>query len=120
VSLAVVGEFVNGEFGVDWIDRPNGEILRRIIWRFVIRQHQTMSYQRGVGGTAPLFQIDGTTIISTSTDYTDPRSTHPRFGRALQISDDLGLIEDDGDVGYRLTDDGTTWLRDELARETLS
>jgi hypothetical protein len=120
VSLTVVGEFVCGEFGVDWIDRLNGEILWRIIWRFVIRQHQTMSYERGFGGTAPLFQIDGTTVIGTSIDYTDPRATHPRFGRALQILDDLGLIEDDDDVGYRLTGDGTTWLRDELARGTLS
>lgn len=120
VSLTVVGDFVQGEFGSDWIDHPNGELLKRVIWRFVIRQHQTMSYERGFGGTAPLFQVDGSTVIGTSVDYTDPRSTHPRFNRALQILEDLGLIEDDSEVGYWITDDGKNWLRDELSQGILS
>ena len=115
VSIAVIADFLKAEFGNDWIDRPNGEILRRIIWRFVIRQHQTMSYEWGFGGTAPLFQLDGTTVIGTSTDYADPQSPHPRFPRALQILEDLGLIEDDDEIGYRLTEDGETWLNNELS-----
>lgn len=115
VSIAVIADFLKAEFGNDWIDRPNGEILRRIIWRFVVRQHQTMSYERGFGGTAPLFQLDGTTVIGTSTDYADPQSPHPRFPRALQILEDLGLIEDDDEIGYELTDDGKTWLNNELS-----
>ena len=31
-----------------------------------------MSYERGFGGSAPLFHVDGTTVIGTGTDYTDP------------------------------------------------
>jgi hypothetical protein len=111
VSLIVVLDFLNAEFGSSWVDRPNRDILKRVIWRFVIRQHQTMSYERNFGGTAPLFQVDGTTVIGTSTDYTDPRSLNPRLSRALQILDDLGLIEDDGNVGYQLTDDGRAWRK---------
>jgi len=116
VSLVTVADFLKAEFNGSWIDQPNRDVLRRIIWRFVIRQHQSMSYERGFGGTAPLFQLDGTTVIGTSTEYTNPRSPHPRFSRALQILDDLGFIEDDGEVGYRLTGDGETWVCDELAR----
>ena len=119
LSLTVVADFLIGEFGNDWIDRPNRDVLRRIIWRFVIRQHQTMSYERGFGGTGPLFQVDGTTVIGTSTDYDDPQLINPRFSTTLQILDDLGLIEDDGEIGYQLTEDGASWLQEQLARGIL-
>jgi hypothetical protein len=37
-----------------------------------------MSYERGFGGSAPLFHLDGTTVIGTGTDYTDPQALNPR------------------------------------------
>src|SRR6185437_1664101 len=79
IALPEISKYLIEEFGANWLGRSNEAILHRSIWRFVIRQHQTMSYERGFGGSAPLFQVDGTTVIGTSTDYTDPRSTHPRF-----------------------------------------
>jgi hypothetical protein len=116
LALPVVLQFLRAEFGDDWLDRDNAQILDRLIWRFVIRQHQTMSYERGFGGGAPLFHVDGMTVIGTNTDYTDPQARNPRFWNALQILADLNLIIFDPDDGYRRTPEGDAWLAGELAR----
>lgn len=115
VALPGLNRFLDGEFGERWTERTNGEILDRVIWRFVVRQHQTMSYERGFGGAAPLFHVDGVRIVATEMDYTDPRAKNPRFWPALQILADLNLIVY-GDEGYELTEDGKAWLVSELAR----
>jgi hypothetical protein len=80
-DIAVPGvlDMLHGEFGSSWVDRSNREVLDRVIWRFVVRQHQTMSYERGFGGNAPLFHVDGVTVIGTNTDYTDPRRSMCAF-----------------------------------------
>jgi hypothetical protein len=114
ISLPGVMRFLHREFGDDWFDRPNGEILSRILSRFIIRQHERMSYERGFGGSAPLFHVDGTTVIGTGTDYTDPQALNPRLGSALQILSDLGLITYDEEGGYRRTLEGDAWLVAEL------
>lgn len=117
IALPGVLDMLHGEFGGSWIDRPNKEILDHVIWRFVVRQHQTMSYERGFGGNAPLFHVDGLTVIGTNTDYTDPRALNVRLRSALQILTDLGLILWDDENGYCRTDDGTAWLAAELLSE---
>jgi hypothetical protein len=116
-DIAVPGvlDMLHGEFGSSWIDRSNKDILDRVIWRFVVRQHQTMSYERGFGGNAPLFHVDGVTV--TNTDYTDPRALNVRLRSALQILTDLGLIYWDDESGYCGTDDGKVWLAAELLSE---
>jgi hypothetical protein len=116
ISLPGVMRFLRGEFGDNWLDCPNAEILSRILSRFVIRQHERMSYERGFGGSAPLFHVDGTTVIGTGTDYTDPQALNPRLRSALQILSDLGLIIYEGESGYRRTSDGDAWLASELER----
>jgi len=116
LALPVVLEFLRAEFGDNWLDRSNAQILDRLIWRFVIRQHQTMSYERGFGGGAPLFHVDGTTVIGTDTDFTDPQARNSRFWNALQILADLNLIVFDLEEGYQRTPEGDVWLADELAR----
>ncbi|MGH6710466.1 MAG: hypothetical protein ACREEK_16000 [Bradyrhizobium sp.] len=120
IALPGVIDMLHGEFGNSWIDRSNREILDRVIWRFVIRQHQTMSYERGFGGNAPLFHVDGVTVIGTNTDYTDPRALNVRLRSALQILTDLGLIYWDDENGYCCTDDGSAWLDAELSSEQSS
>jgi hypothetical protein len=117
IALPGVLDMLHGEFGSSWIDRSNREILDRVIWRFVVRQHQTMSYERGFGGNAPLFHVDGVTVIGTNTDYTDPRALNVRLRSALQILTDLGLIYWDDDDGYSRTEDGDVWLAAELRNE---
>jgi len=115
IAVPGVRDMLHGEFGQSWIDRPNKEILDRVIWRFVVRQHQTMSYERG--GNAPLFHVDGLAVIGTNTDYTDPRAPNVRLRSALQILTDLGLITWDDENGDCRTDDGTAWLAAELLSE---
>ncbi|MGL3107254.1 hypothetical protein [Bradyrhizobium sp. BR 1432] len=115
VALPGIIRFFEDEFGKHWVERTNGEILDRIVWRFIVRQHQTMSYERGFGGVAPLFHVDGTRVVATEMDYTNPRAKNPRFRPALRILADLKLIVE-GDEGYELTEEGETWLATELAR----
>lgn len=110
VALPGILRFLQAEFGENWLDRPNGEILGRIIWRFVIRQHQTMSYERGFGGGAPLFHVDGTTVVGTEVDFINPEARNPRLRSALQILSDLGLLNYDEENGYERTPEGETWL----------
>jgi hypothetical protein len=117
ISLPGVVRFLHREFGDDWFGHPNGEILGRIVSRFVIRQHERMSYERGFGGIAPLFRVDGTTVIGTGTDYTDPRALNPRLGSALQILCDLGLATYEEEDGYRRTPEGDAWLATGLKHE---
>lgn len=117
IALPEIAKFLLEEFGDSWLDCSNEQILHRIVWRFVIRQHQAMSYERGFGGSAPLFHVDGTTIIGTGTDFTDPRALNPRLGSALQILSDLGLITYDDDIGYKRTPEGDDWLSAELKHE---
>jgi len=117
ISVPGIVEFLQGEFGGSWVDRTNREILDRIIWRFVVRQHQTMSYERGFGGSAPLFHVDDAAIIGTNTDYTDPRADNARFGSALQILTDLGLILWNDEEGYSRSPEGDEWLAVELDQE---
>jgi hypothetical protein len=117
ISLPGLVRFLHREFGDDWFDLRNGEILSRILSRFVIRQHERMSYERGFGGSAPLFHVDGTTVIGAGTDYTDPRALNARLGSALQILSDLGLLSYEEESGYRRTPEGDAWLTSELKRE---
>lgn len=115
VALPGLIRFFEGEFGEQWAERRNGEILDRVLWRFVIRQHQTMSYERGFGGAAPLFHVDGSRVVATEMDYTDPEAKNSRFWSALQILMDLGLIVYEDEV-YDITQDGEAWLASELGR----
>jgi hypothetical protein len=115
VALPGLIRFFEGEFGEQWTERSNGEILDRVIWRFVIRQHQTMSYERGFGGAAPLFHVDVTRVVATEMDYADPQAKNSRFWSALQILADLGLIVKKDKV-YEMTKDGEAWLASELER----
>jgi hypothetical protein len=118
IALPEIEKYLIEEFGYNWLSRSNEEILHRVIWRFVIRQHQTMSYERGFGGSASLFHVDGTTIIGTSSDFTDPRALNPRLVSALQILTDLGLVAYDDGGGYSRTAEGSGWLTAELKFET--
>lgn len=117
IALPETVKYLIEEFGENWLDLSNEQILHQLIWRFVVRQHQTMSYERGFGGSAPLFHVDGTTVIGTSSDFTDPRALNPRLGSALQILSDLGLITYDDDGGYSRTAQGDEWLAAELKLE---
>jgi hypothetical protein len=76
-----------------------------------------MSYERGFGGSAPLFHVDGVAVIGTNVDYIDPRAPNARLRSALQILTDLGFITWDDDEGYCRSDEGDAWLKAELLEE---
>lgn len=120
IALPEVLKYLLEEFGEGWLDLSNEQILHRILWRFVIRQHQTMSYERGFGGSAPLFHVDGAIIIGVGSDFTDPRAQNPRLGSALQILTDLGLVAYDDSGDYTRTTEGDEWLAEELRLEKIS
>jgi hypothetical protein len=108
---------LRSDSGNGWWNSSNREILDRVLWRFLLLQHQTMSYERGFGGNAPLFHIDGTTAIGTATDYTDPSPLSSRLPSALQIVTDLGLATYDDEEESILSGDGQSWLVELLAAE---
>jgi hypothetical protein len=108
---------LRSEYGDDWWHRPNREILNLLLWRFVLLQHQTMSYERRFGGSAPLFHIDGTTVIGTDANFSEPGALNARFSSAVQIARDLKLVAGDYEEGFRLTSEGEAWLRRLLAEE---
>lgn len=97
-----------------WWKRPNRFVLDRLLWRFVILQHQTMSYERGQS-TAPLFHVDGGKVIGTGMDFADPSVPNSRFFSAVRILLDLGLASE-GEEGIELTDEGERYLDQELTR----
>ncbi len=112
VSLPGVVVFLQSTFGKQWWNLPNRKILDGILWRFVVRQHEAMAYERGFGGSPSLIRVDGNTVIPTDVDYNDPSTTNVRLPRAVQILKDLRLIEmrsDENDV-LSLTPDGRAWL----------
>jgi hypothetical protein len=76
-----------------------------------------MSYERGFGGSAPLLHIDGTTIIGTDADFSEPAALNARFFSAVQILLDLKLIGGDYDDGFSLTLEGKAWLQRLLTEE---
>lgn len=97
-----------------WWDRTNRQVLDRLIWRFVVLQHQTMSYERE-RSTAPLFHVDGAKVIGTSMEFSDPSVPNSRFNSAMRILLDLGLATE-GEDGIELTGEGARFLDQELKR----
>ena len=79
-----------------------------------------MSYERGFGGSAPLFHIDGTIVIGTDADFSGPGALNARFFSAVQILCDLKLVAGGYDNGFRLTTEGEAWLQRLLAEEASS
>ena len=78
-----------------------------------------MSYARGFGGSSALFHLDGTNIISTGADLTDPRPLNARLPSAIQILVDLGLLKRDDDKQVATTTAGRTWLREQLEKDAV-
>lgn len=99
-----------------WLDRSNREIIESTWWKYLVIQHQKMSYDRGFGGSSALFNLDGTTVIGTGLDYVNPRPLNARLPSAFQVIVDLGLLEACGST-WKLTDDGRQWLSRQLELE---
>lgn len=109
VAMPTVAHMLAVDFE-DWWNTPNREILSRVVSRFVVRQHETMSYEKGFGGSPPLFRVDGTMVVGTGLTRDDVDPGNPRFPSAMQVLRDLRLIDRDPEEGQRLTSDGREML----------
>ena len=117
-SLPGITDFLRRNFGDQWGYQPNREIFAAVLWRFVIKQHEIMSYERGFGGSPALLRVDGDTVIPTEADYVDPSVANGRLPSAVQILKDLALMQTHFDEdGLFLTADGMKWLQRILEEE---
>jgi hypothetical protein len=110
VSMPTVAQGLVLELGKDWWTLPNRKVLSLVLSRFVVRQHETMSYEKGFGGSPPLFRVDGAAIVGTDVMRDDVYPGNPRFPSALQVLRDLRLIVSDPEEGQCLTPDGKDML----------
>jgi hypothetical protein len=93
IAIPQITDAFESYFGPEWWLTPNRQIVSRLLWRFVITQHQAMSYERGFGGSSPLFYVDGRTVVGTDLGYEEIGSLNARFPSALQILEDLAFVE---------------------------
>lgn len=92
------------------------ELAEFVLSRYVVQQHQSMSYEKSWSGDRCLLQVDGQRIVSTG-GYDKIGLGNPRFGSAIQILKDLGLMEDDEDGVTSLTTEGKQFSKREMAKE---
>jgi hypothetical protein len=113
----VVSTGLARRFG-DWWNTSFKELTGFVLSRYVIQQHQSMSYEKTWTGERCLLQVDGSKIVSTG-GYDKIGMGNPRLGSSLQILTDLGLIEDDEDGVSRLTPEGEAFLKREMEKEAI-
>jgi hypothetical protein len=87
-----------------------------VLCRYVVQQHQSMSYEKTWTGERCLLQVDGPKIVSIG-GFDKIGMGNPRIRSAIQILTDLGLIEVDEEDVSRLTNEGEYFLEQELAKE---
>jgi hypothetical protein len=89
-----------------------------ILSRYVVRQHQSMSYEKTLSGDRCLVQVDGERVFSSpGHGFEKIGMGNPRLGSAVQILIDLGLMERADDWVVHLTTEGKRFLRHELKKE---
>lgn len=100
----------------DWWNSTFKELTGFVLSRFVVQQHQSMSYEKTLTGDRCLLQVDGSKIVSTG-GFDKIGMGNPRLGSAIQILTDLGLIEDDEEGVSHLTSEGEAFQKGEMAME---
>ncbi len=98
----------------DWWTLPWSRLVEYVLSRFVVQQHQSMSYEKTAKGERCLIQVDGQRIASDG-PYEKIGLGNPRLRSAVQILTDLAMIEPDPDGVPTVTEDGLERLREELA-----
>jgi hypothetical protein len=111
----VVTSGLERRFG-DWWNTNFKELTNFVLSRYVVQQHQSMSYEKTITGERCLLQVDGSRIVATG-GFDKIGMGNPRLGSAQQILTDLGLIGPDADGFVGLTDDGKLFLKREMAKE---
>ena len=101
----------------DWWTTPWSKLAPFLITQFVIRQHEALAYEKGCGGGKALLQIDGERVREQG-NFDRIGVGNPRFGNAVSVLTDLGLLVENKDTECTvLTDEGRMFLANELKRE---
>ncbi|MBZ0145639.1 MAG: hypothetical protein K8F56_18880 [Rhodocyclaceae bacterium] len=100
-----------------WWEKPWRELAQVVLSRFVLQQHQSLSYEKSAAGDRCIFQVDGDRVVTRPGEsYEKLNVGNPRLGSAIQILFDLGLLAPDEEGGSRISDEGLVLLKSELAR----
>ena len=100
----------------DWWNSSFSDITRTVLSRFIVQQHQSMSYEKSKEGNRCLLQVDGPNISITGT-YDKIGMGNPRLISAIQILKDLAYLADNKEGEISLTKDGKRLLQEELSGE---
>jgi hypothetical protein len=99
-----------------WWDCHWTPLSEFVLSRYVVQQHQSMSFEKTAKGDRCLLQIDGNKITTQPNEvYEKIGMGNGRFSSAVRILKDLGVLLDTDDGITMLTKDGTQILRNELA-----
>ena len=117
ITVPVVLRELQDSLGNFW-DSTWREIATIVIGRFVVRQHEVLSYEKVWDGTRALFHSEQGTIRWRGLSYDDISVENSRFYSAVQILEDLGLVEHDDNDRWqtKLTSEGGVFLKGELAK----
>ena len=100
-----------------WWQRPWTDLAEFVLARYVVQQHQSMSYEKTAKGDRCLLQVDGSHISTPQNEvYEKIGMGNGRFRSAVQVLIDLGLLTERTDKVIVVTKDGARVLREELAR----
>ena len=82
----------------DWWNYPFADLARFVLSRYVVQQHQSLSYEKTWAGDRCILQTDGTRIAATG-PYDRIVVENTRLRSALQVLQDLGLMAEDEHSG---------------------
>lgn len=100
-----------------WWTTPVRELAPYLLHRFVIQQHQSMSFEKSASGARCLIQMDGDVLFSTGGQYESIGISNARFASAAQVLTDLGLLKKTDNKSFVITEDGRRLLANELKSE---
>jgi hypothetical protein len=104
-----------------WWERPWEDLAHYILSRYVVHQHQSMSYEKSAAGDRCLLQVDGDRVATRPSEtYEKVGIGNPRLGSAVQILFDLGLLEMNAEGAAQVSSEGLRLLETELARLTIT
>jgi hypothetical protein len=90
------------------------ELTEYVLTRYVVQQHQSLSYEKTYAGDRCLLQVDGARVMSNA-GYDSVGVGNPRFRSALQVLKDLSLLEDTDDEVTEVTKDGLRVLNEPVS-----
>lgn len=88
----IVGAGFSRQFANWWVT-PWSDLARLALSRYVVRQHQSLSYEKSHSSDRCLLLSDGERIVASGT-YDRVGMGNPRFRSAVQVLTDLDLLEE--------------------------